>query len=612
MPSGELKKIEIRPGIVRNVTEYSAEGYYVDGDKVRFRDGRAEKIGGWVPEIVEQNDDSTDNSFTGVCRNLHAWVDLDDVRYLALGTHEKLELLSGGKYYDITPVESSAVVSNAISTSVGSTEVIVSDPSHGAASGDYVIFSSLASTVAGVYLDGEYVISSVTGADSYIIDSGTTAAATTVSQGGDLTIDYLLETGNEDNAAAYGWGAGTWGTPGASASAGWNQPRTGTLTEDLRQWSLDNWGEDLIACPRGGKIYTWDATNGEETRAVQISAAPSVNNLALVAQPTRHLVAMGTHNVSGVFDPLLVRWSDGENFNDFIASAGNDAGSFRLKGGNYIVGAVQSKREIMIFTDSALHSMRFVGGEFIFGFDQMGSNCGLIGQQGVIDVNGVALWMGYNSFFIYDGAVRNLDSTVDDAVFDVDSSLAVNFEQKEKVFAAHNPDFNEVTWFYPTQTTTENNRYVTYNYEENIWYDGWMDRTAWVDNGIFEKPYATNPSGTLYIHETGKNDGSNPMGAFVQTAPMDISDGDSLMFVDRIVPDFRIPDNKTLNIEVKFKKYLGDDFTTKGPFTVSAGTGKVSMRGRGRHAAVRYSTSITGGDFEVGDVRFGVRPDGMR
>jgi hypothetical protein len=613
MSETTLTKLDLRVGILKDVTEYTAQGYYTSCDKIRFRDGKPEKINGWVKEIAPQYTDPSIQGFSGVARDIHSWIGLDGDKFLAVGTHNRLQLFTGGQVYDITPIQTSTSVSNVLQTVSGNPLVGVSASSHGRQIGDLVEVLNQTTSVGNVKLDGVYEVVSVASPDFYYVSVPLTPSITTVATGGGVQINYLLPSGARDNGFLFGWGAGTWGTPGASVSAGWGNPRGSGTPQTLRQWSLDNWGEYLVANPRGERIYKWIPPVGPAPieRATLISASPSVVNSMMIAQPARHMMAFGCTNFAGVFDPLMVRWSDSENFDDWTPSVSSEAGEFRLKGGNFIVGAEQTSKEIVAVTDSASHKIKYLANDYVFGSDQVGSDGGLVSQQAIVDVNGIVFWMGYSSFFTYDQKVRKLPCSLDKSIFDPDRNTSLNFGQKEKVFGAHNTQYSEVMWFYPSKNSLEIDRYVKYNYLENAWDYGTLDRTVWEDISIFDRPYAVNADGTLYVHESGNDADGSPMLSFIESGEIDISDGNQLMFVDKLIPDFTMPDNKPLEVVVSYKKYPGDMFQTK-TFTITNQTNFVNMRIKGRRLKVKYTSEALGGDFEVGTPEFGVKPDGAR
>lgn len=605
----QITKLNLIPGINKNTTELDSEGTYVSCDKVRFFYGKPEKLGGWQKEQVQ-------GSVLGVARDIHTWVDLEGESYLGFGTHEKLYLFNGGEAIDITPIRTSACVVDGWNTVSGTAEVTLSINPEGAVAGDYFVLAETTATAGGITFTtgNEYQITSV-GVGHFTFLASSTADAAVSSFGGVTRVDYLLETGLQSNGAAFGWGAGTWGTPGVSATAcaGWGKPRGGTgVSVNLRQWSLDNWGEDLLANPRGGNIYQWEASAGPTERArLMSSAAPSIVNDMVVAQEGRHVIALGTHDVSGNFDPLLIRWSDSEDFTKWTAAATNQAGSFRLENGSFIIGAQESRREIMVFTDESLYSMQRIGGDLVFGFRDLGRHNGLMSQHAAVDVNGVVFWMGFNTFQFYDGVINTLPCTIQNFIFDPDSEGSINFDQKEKVYCDTNREFNEIWWFYPSKGSEENNRYVCFNFLEKLWYMGTIERTVWHDVDIFERPYALDPSGNLFIHEQGKDDDTTGMKSVLHTSFFDIEDGDKLMFVDRHIPDSQI--DKDLNVTYNFKKYpQSNELFTKNGFVFTSTTRKVHPRVRGRQMQICYSTSSQGANYRIGSDRLALKPDGER
>lgn len=606
-----LKPIDVPPGIVSDITPYSTKGAYVSCNNIRFRKGKPQKIGGRVLEIVSQYSNSSVTSFTGVPRDSHTWIDLKGQKYLAVGTNKKLELFLGGKIYDITPIESTVSSSNIVQTVSGSSQVTLSVQGHTKAVGSYVEILNQASSVGNILLDGTYEIVSVVDTDHFNI-SVTSLANTTSTGGGSIELNFLLEPGLADNGSSFGWGAGTWGTPGVSVSAGWSEPRGEGAFQPLRQWSLDNWGQDLLANPRGGRIYQWEASAGPLKRAQLVTASPSINDFILVAQPARHVMSFGVTDLTGTYDPLGVRWSDSEDYNNWTPSVSSEAGDFRLKGGNVVVGAEQTSREIVAVTDNAAHRIRYLGNDFVFGSDEVGADCGLVSPHGIVDVNGIVYWMSFNGFFSYNGSkTTKLASTIDKSIFDSDEDTSINFDQKEKTFCGHNTEFNEVIWFYPSKNSIENNRYVIFNYLEGVWYDGWVQRTTWEDADIFAKPYATDASGRLWIHENGKNDGSDPLPSFIETGEVDVESGDVIMFFDKFIPDFELPTNGAIDVTLFTKKYPGDTWRTK-TYQVNRSTRYFKPRQRGRLFKVRYSVDGLNSDYEVGVSRISMKPDGKR
>jgi hypothetical protein len=695
----KITKVNIQPGINKNTTELDSEGTFVSCDKIRFFYGKAEKIGGW------QNESYT-GSVNGVCRSLHTWTDLEEQDYLGIGTHKQLGLLTAGTYYDITPVNVCVCAVDILNASAGSNIVTVSiAPAGGTQAGDYFFFDTVSACIGnGLDLFQSSVYEILSAESTYFTyEASTTATETSTAAGGITIVKFLVPNGLADNGVQYGWGAGTWGTPGqdtvgtcveltdafsmtdgsnlvsvndtahgrslgdtvyvstqtnsiggmdltggyynivsigdadnytlstgltnstSTATSGgtivlnysidgWGDPRssaTGGVSVNLRVWDLDNWGEDLLATPNGGALYQWDATNGTGTRAVLVTAAPSIINSMIVAQNGRHVVLGGTKGLDDTYDPMLVRWSDSEDLADWGVSAGNQAGFFRLENGSYIIGMQETRGETMVFTDESVYSMRRVGGTAVFTFVDLGRHNGLISKNASVDINGRVFWMGYNSFQIWEGNLHTLPCTVQEFVFDPNSSGSVNQAQKEKVFAVTNREFNEIWWFYPSKNSTEVDRYVVYNYLEKLWYIGTLERTAWHDVDIFDRPYALDSSGQIYIQEQGSDDVTGNLKAQLVTSYFDIEDGQDMMFVDRYIPDHTF--NKEMAVCFHYKKYpQATEKHTKGPYTFSPSKRKLHPRVRGRQMQICYSTSIQGGTMRLGSDRIGIKPDGGR
>lgn len=596
--NGRYITLDFKSTVNKNTTDYDAEGAWVDSDHVRFRNNRPETQKGWLEFGLNRN-------FVGVPRDIKVFKELNGRTHIAVGTHRRLEIEQGKQAFDITPIRAEVCATDVIETSSGSTLVYLSVAGHNAASGDEVLISAV-SAVGGISFNGEtYVVASVASNDRFLVTTETTATGD-AQGGGTSDIKFLLAAGEESNNVVGGWGAGSWGTPGATPSSGWDEPRTATVRSPLRQWSLDVWGEDLLASPRGGRVYQWDATTSVTTRAALVTAAPSANNLILVANPKRYLVSYGCTPVSNAeLDPLQIRWSDSENFNDWSPSATNEAGGFRVRGGNEIVGVQPTRKEILVLTDKSIYSQRFVGSDFVFGFDLLSNNAGLIAPNAVVETDGIAYWMSRNKFYVYDGRVRKLPCSLEDSLFE-----DLNFDQKEKIFAGVNDDWDEVIWFYPSKNSEENDKYVVFNIAENAWYGGTIERTVWEDVGLLDAPVATNASGNVFSHNLGDNNAGGALEKFIESAYTDLDEGTDVVLVDQIVPDFNVTEK--LQITIFGKRFPNDTAFQKGPYTVSAGTEVINMRFRARQAKIRYSTSAIDGSFDVGRVRFRVRPDGER
>jgi hypothetical protein len=604
---------EFRPGVNRELTrtaggdvEETLPGWY-DVDKVRFRFGKPEKIGGWI----NLNGTSDTQTFSGMSRALISWNLLNGTKMLGFGTNKLLYVWDGGTYYDITPITTTVSVSNGINTTSGSAIVKVSCPSYTPNPTDYVIFINTSVTVGGnvllnpsisVATSGIYTVNDpVSAAGAFNITYVSAAAATSSSAGGDFVAQFLLPVGLQSAAAGFGWGVDTWG------ASTWGTPRSTSLPIALRTWSLDTFGEDLVANPRAGKIYTWDATGGTASRATWVTVAPSVNNFIITSQEARHLISLGCTDSGGTFDPLNIRWCSAEDLRDWVVSATNTAGEIRLSGSNEIVGATRSGTQILIWTDDALYGMTYNGANTVFDVQTLGNNCGLIGPHAAIEAGGKTYWMSKGSFYYYDGNVNALPCDVFHFVFD-----NLDHTQGYKVFAGINSQWNEIIWFYQTtaSTTSEIDRYVIYNYLERTWTIGTMTRTAWVDESVFDKPIAGGTDGKLYEHEVSVDADGSALPSYAESNDFDIDAGDEVQFLSRYVPDFDQSGN--VYVRILTRKWPGSAFTTKGPYLVTASSPKIDLRARGRQAVFRVDTSTTGATWRLGTVRLQIKPDGRR
>ena len=612
LPNPTLVTAPAKPGINRELTRYAGEGGWYDGDKVRFRFGQPEKIGGW--QNINGVGDTT--LVPGVSRSLFTWTALDGKVYLAVGTNSHLMVWYGGEYYDITPVDTSVSASNIISTSAGSTTITVSVSSHGHSTGDYFYFTAATTVGGNVYPVsaplGGYPITLVD-LNSFTIDTGVTAAATSVSEGGVVTGYFLLPTGVKSNSSNFGWGAGVW-----SGGQGWGTPASTAFVSPLRYWSMDNWGEDLVASPRNGAIYYWDSSNGVTGRAYEVSSTPTQNTQILVSPEDRHLISLGCPDaLTSVVNPLYIRWCSQENINDWTASATNTAGDKVLSGASKIVAARRTRGQILIWTDENLYSMQQVGPPYTFGFQLIGTNCGTLGQNAMVEVGGRTYWMADERFMVYDGAAaRPLKCDVLRYVFE-----ALDRTQLDKIYCGSNTSYNEVIWFYPT-TSGEVDSYVIYDYMQDVWSIGTLVRTAWLDQGINSYPIAAgyDTSATkLYYHEFGNDADGQALASYIESNLFDLGTGQELMFMDRIIPDFSdrngdpMPGNISMTIHaLKYPNTPASQEITKGPFTVSAHTQKIDMRIRGRHAYYRIDGDGINTSWRMGALRFRIAQDGQR
>jgi hypothetical protein len=609
----KLVTLDFAAGFHRESTQYAEEGKWYDGDRVRFRAGKPEVLRGYVTKVSD--------TFDGNGRDLVTWSDNDQFKRALWGTEKKLYEHNGDQIFDITPVSVSVTLANVFGTSVGETRVCVSDNAHGRSDGDYVFFTSAAVIGSDVTLEGVYSIS-VVDSNVYAIEV-TNAAAATSTQTGLATFHYLIAIGSENAVTGLGYGAASYNagtaTPGAR---GWNEPTsTGAsdFVNEITQWSLDNWGEDIVANRRGGVIYYWNTdASTSPVRATAITNSPTTVNSIIVSPNDRHLIALGanefgtTASPSGTYNPLVVRWSDQGDQTNWTPSVSSTSGESILTDGTRIVGGVRSKNAITIWTDNSLWQMQFVGPPFTFKFQQLGTNCGLIGPHAGIDYNGTPIWMGYENFYAFDGQVRNLPSTIRRYIFD-----DLNIDQKDKVFAGINSEFKEIIWLYPSNDSSECDSYVLYSPDENYWAYGTAFWTTFADRTVFGNTITTGTSvggSNLYNNEptdifTGNGAG---LSSYIESGDFDIADGNELMFMDKIIPDFNI-NTGNIKFSIKTKQYPeSTDITEKGPFTISNTTKKVDMRARGRQARIRVSCNSTGTKWRWGSLRLAVQPDGGR
>lgn len=642
-----LSKLQFRPGINREQTDYTNEGGWFDGDKVRFRAGLPEKIGGWLRLFQA--------SFLGSCRSLHAWRGLDDSGLTGVGTHLKFYVEQGGGYSDITPIRETTAAGDATFAAVdGSAVLTVTDTNHGAVQNDFVTFSgaaSLGGTITADILNQEYQIIEVIDSDSYRIQARTvssigqitvdgqlvpTLVAANASDTGDggasVVATYQINTGLDTSVVGTGWGVGPY------SRTAWGEPAAASLvTDKLRLWSQDNFGEDLIINARNGGVFYWDKSASTPTvlRAVNISSlagasnAPTVAKQVLVSDVDRHVIAFGCNPVgSSAQDPLLIRFSDQENAADWTPTATNTAGDLVIGSGSEIIQAVETRQQILVFTDTSLHALQYLGPPFTFGINMISENITIMAPKAAIAVDDTVFWMGKEEFYVYTGSVRKLPCTVKDYVFS-----RFNLDQREKAFACINSSFSEVWWFYPSTESNNIDSYVAYDYEQQIWHYGSLDRTAWVDRGINDFPLAAGLDGHLYTHEFGMDDGStNPssaIDAYVESSAFDIGDGHQFSFVDKIIPDitFRtanFPASQSAQPSVRMTlkarnapggAYLQTDnalVTKVSTVDVDQYTDQVFVRLRGRSMSLRVESTEVGVAWRLGSPRINIRTDGRK
>ena len=586
-----LAKIPLQPGIYRENPTLSSEGFWYDSDKIRFKRGKPEKIGGW--ENI-----NADPTIIGIPRTMHTWRTNIGNTHTAIGTHKKLYILSETSLSDITPIRESQALTNPFAASSGSTTVTVTDVDHGSEQGDYVTFSgAVHADLVDSELNANHEITYVD-ADTYTIEVATAATGSTTS-GGSVTAEYEISIGNTTEVTAFGWGAAAWG------AEEWGDARSASsVLLATRVWSFDNFGEDLVATHEGGGMYRWDSSVVIATRAAAVTNAPDENELVIVTTPDRHLVSLGAHDGSNQ-DPMLVKWADLESLTDWTPTATNTAGSQILSGGSKILARIRSQGQTLIWTDAGLHAMQYIGPPYTFGFREVGQNCGAIGKNAVVSAQSANYWMGIDNFYVYDGVIKVLPCSVHGFIFD-----NIDLAAGDRVVAGVNHKFDEIIWFYVEESTPVNNRYVIYNYSEGTWAIGTMERTAWEDSPILNYPRGIDASGNIYNHEKGVDDDGSAMTAYIESAEFDMGDGDSLVLVSKVVPDCDI--TGSVDFYMKSRLYPQGDVTSEVSQEIASDTTKLDVRVRGRSASIYVSSDATSDNWRIGDFRLDMREDGRR
>jgi len=619
-----LKKLALQPGVNRERTRYTNEGTWYECDKVRFRKGYPEKLGGW--QLISSS------VFTGVCRSLWSWITLAGFSYVGVGTNVKFYVELGGAYYDITPLRATTTSTATFAATSGSATITVTDVAHGAAIGDYVTFSgaaSLGGNITAAVLNAEYTVQSVPTADTYTITATATAnASDTGNGGGSVTAEYQIPVGNATAVPLTGWSAGGWssGTWGIGV----------TTTDPIRLWNQTNFGEDLVLAYRGGGIYYWDVTSGTSSRAVNISTlagasnTPTIQNSILVSDISRFAFAFGTNPLgSAVQDNMLIRWSDQEDIANWTPAATNQAGSLRLSRGTQIVTARQARQEVLVWTDSSLYSLQYLGGTAAWGAQLVGDNISIASPNAVTYASGVAFWMGTDKFYSYDGTTLPLPSDLRRYVFN-----DFNFDQSDQVYAGTNEAFHEIWWFYCSAGSEVVDRYVVYNYVDKIWYYGTMGRTAWLDSGTRQYPLAATYSYNLVNHEAGIDDNETgtpaAINSYITSGEFDLEDGDKFAFVWRILPDMTFDGSTAASPAATMTLYplknpgsgYNDpaseggvnyaNITRTATVPIEQFTQQLNTRVRGRQLAVKISSEDLGVQWQLGSPRLDMRPDGRR
>ena len=609
-----LSRYTFQPGINKEGTSYSNEGGWFDCDKIRFRAGRPEKIGGWAKNVL--------STFLGTCRRLHQWVALNGDKFIGLGTNLKLYIKQGSAFYDITPIRSTTSAGDVtFSATNGDATITVTDSSHGAVVNDFVTFSgaaTLGGLITAAVLNQEYQIASIVNANSYTIEAKdtdgdeVTANSSDSGNGGSSVVGaYQLNTGLDSYVSGFGFGSGYWG------ESDWGGGTSG-FSSQLRLWTIDNFGEDMIANPRGGGLFYWDKSSGVSNRAVNFSAlsgaadVPTIASQVIVSETDRHIIALGANTIgTSTQDPMLVRWCNQEDAAVWTPKTTNTAGSLRLSAGSKIIGASRTREEIVIFTDNALYSMQFIGPPFTFSINLITESVSMVSPQASINANNSVYFMDQDNFYVYEGSIQTLPCTVRAYVFD-----DFNYSQVYKVFATRNAKFNEVTWFYCSSSSNEIDRYVTYNYLDKVWNIGTMDRTAWIDIGSSTiAPLAAGTDNYLYDQETGSNADGSALTAYIESADFDAGDGNQFMFISRLIPDvyfYGTSDDPAVTYSIKTRNYPLGTLTTATTASVGSSTGVSNVRARARQMRVRVESTDEDNLWRLGDTRFDIRQDGRR
>tara|TARA_R110000796_G_scaffold33874_3_gene87597 strand:- start:688 stop:2610 length:1923 start_codon:yes stop_codon:yes gene_type:complete len=639
-----LQKLNFKPGFDKMVTDSGAESQWVSGDFVRFRYGLPEKIGGWS-QLTTSN-----NTLPGVARAQHTFAAINGERYVAIGTSQGLFLYYNEEFFDISPLDDDVITGATFDAASGSPTVTVNKTSHGLLNGRYVTFSSVT-----VPTGSGYAIADFTGNTFEVLNKTTNTfqitmpsnSAGTTSGTGSAQINPYEIVGPTFETAGLGWGTDAWG-----ASTWGTASLTSNVTLDPGLWSLDNFGQILVATIHNGKTFTWNAgaATPRANRATVMSNAPSKSRLTQVSDRDRHVFHFGTETTIGsptTQDPMFIRFSDQENFNEYQPTAINTAGTFRLDKGNEIMGAVSGKDYTLVLTDTSAYVIQFVGPPFTFSIRQVGTNCGLIGQNALSYSNGIVFWMsGEGGFFMFDGTVKTIPCEVEDFVFSTTGdNLGINLSSNQLIYSEHNTLYNEINWFYAAFGSQQINRCVVYNYAEKVWTTSSLARSSYVDQGLFDLPYATEYNKTAlpnfpiqgitatygasiyYAHETGtdqvNSSGTTSIDAFIQSGDFDITnsnnianlqgDGEYIMSVKRFIPDFQVLTGNS-KITLLINNYPSDTAVSSplGPFTITSSTDKIDTRARGRLVALKIENDAVGETWRYGTLRLDAKPDGRR
>jgi hypothetical protein len=625
-----LQKLQFRPGVNREGTTLSNEGGWYDCDKIRFRSGYPEKIGGWAALSY--------NTFLGVCRSLWNWVTLRQYNLLGVGTNLKFYVEDGGDYYDITPIRetnSNSTSPGSITLTASGTTLTVSDSNADSLQVNDFVTISGANTIGGVNVNGEYQIVTVTSGTTYTVTLATAATGTATNSG--ISIAYQINTGFDIYTIGTGWGAGPW------SRGAWGSGFTTGFGLQLRLWSQSNFGERLLFSPRGGALYVWDpgsgATPAYGTRGTIVSGTytPTLINQIMVSDTSRITIAFGSNDPSGTYgpttlDPLLIRWTAQESYTDWEPSVTTQAGDYRLSHGSEIVAALQTRQEIVVWTDASIYSMQYLGPPFVYGFTLLADNISIVSPNAMATAAGVVYWMGVDKFYIYSGRVETLPCSVRQFIFN-----DINRDQEAQFNAGTNEGFSEVWWNYCSKDSTVVDRYVIFNYLDRVWYYGTLDRTAWLDSPLRQFPMAATPGNIIVYHEAAVDDGStNPpsaINAYIQSSDFDIGDGHNYGYVWRMIPDITFDGSDTtgatsdkpfVQFTVRPKQNPGSNYSTALSPTVTSAqsyagqttynvqqfTEIVYSRVRGRQMAFKIESNSVGTQWQLGVPRIDVRPDG--
>jgi len=628
-----LQKLLLKPGVNRENTRYTSEGGWYECDKIRFRQGTPEKIGGWTQQ--------SDYRFLGTCRGLLNWVTLDGTDLMGVGTNLKYYVERGTVFNDITPIRLTTTAGDVTFTAVsGSATITVTDTDHDAIVNDFVTFSgavSLGGNITADVLNKEYQVVSVVDANTYTITATATANASDTGNGGASVVGaYQVNTGPAAQLPLTGWGAGTWGFGAWGDTFGLGS---------LRIWNHANFGEDLIYGPRGGGIYYWDKTSGVSTRGVALadlagaSDAPTFQNNIIVSDVSRFVLCFGVNPITDTteIDPMLIRWSDQEDAGNWTPSVTNQAGDLRLSTGNEIVAARQQRQEILVWTDAALYSLQYLGPPYVWGAQSLGENISIIGPNAIATAANVTYWMGNGKFYRYDGRVQTMRCDLRQFIFqNPDNDLTIDLSQNQQVYASTVEAFNEVWWFYCSNgrpSVDSPDRYVVYNYAEDIWYYGSLERTAWLDTKIRDTPFATYAN-RLVQHEVGVDDDSTgtpaAINAYITSTEIDIGDGHNFAFIYRVLPDVTFRGSTTASptavMTLQPMQNSGSGYNNPASVAGSASasivrtatvpieefTGQVYTRVRGRQISLKMESTGLGTTWQLGAPRIDIKPDGRR